>query len=212
MRCSRSFLSALVVALTACGPHQGAAQTGATAPASQDPSLPPAGFGTLRQDEIGVSLNLSNLRIRLIPLEEGVIRLLAPDAYRSLHDMRESRAGEVRALARAPGDSVRVFMVTFFGLQPQTRFTPDQLLITSENATYRPLGFVSITPRFNENQVDAREQAAAIYVFEPGIQVMRPFTVLYNGVQSDAWTVALNRLNTERSRVLGRASQSQARP
>lgn len=211
MRCSRSFLSALVIC-AACGPHRGAAQNGAAVAPGQDPSLPPAGFGTLRQEEIGVLLTQTNLRIRLIPLEEGVIRLLAPDAYRSLHDMRESRAGEIRALARAPGDSVRVFMVTFFGLQPQTRFTPDQLLISSENATYRPLGFVAITPRFNENQVDARDQAAAIYVYEPAIAVMRPFSVLYNGTQSDAWAQALNRLNTERSRVLGRASQSQARP
>lgn len=210
---SRFFLSALVIC-GACSPHHASAQSGqppAAGPA-QDPALPPAGFGTLRQDEIGVQIQLTNLRIRLIPLDERVIRLLAPDAYRSLHDMRESRADEMRAAARLNGDSVAVFMVTFFGMQPQTRFSPDQLLISSQNSTYRPLGIVPITPRFNENQLDAREQAAAIYVFEPGIAILRPFSVLYNGAQSDAWAEALNRINTERSRVLGRASQSQSRP
>ncbi len=216
-RFSRSCLSAAAALTAACAPgHQAAAQSGAPpagpAAAAQDPSLPPAGFGSLRQDEIGVMLNTPNLRIRLIPLDERVIRLLAPDAYRSLHDMRESRADELRAAARASGDSVAAFMVTFFGMQPQTRFSPDQLLIASQNATYRPLGFVPITPRFTENLVDAREQAAAIYVFEPGIAVMRPFSVLYNGAQSDAWTQSLNLLNTERSRVLARASQAQTRP
>lgn len=217
MRSSRFFPRALAAALVllsaACGPHQAVAQGGSTpAAASQDPTLPPAGFGSLRQDEIGVPLSLPTLRIRVIPLDERVIRMLSPDAYRSLHDMRESRADEIRALARSRGDSVAVFMVTFFGLQPQTRFSPDQLLISSQNATYRPLGFVSITPRFSENMVDAREQAAAIYVYEPGITVMRPFSVLYSGVQSDAWSDALDRLNTERSRVLSRASAAQSRP
>ena len=213
MQYSRSFLSVLVIMCAACAPHQAAAQGGASpSSAAQDPALVPAGFGTLRQDDIGVGLTLDNLRIRLIPLDESVIRLLAPDAYRSLHDMRESRAPELRAAARAPGDSTQAFMVTFFGMQPQTRFSPDQLLIASQNATYRPLGIVPITPRFTENLVDAREQAAAIYVFPSDVVVMRPFTVIYNTAQSDAWGGALNRLITERSRVLSRASQSQTRP
>jgi hypothetical protein len=211
---SRLSVSALVLCCAACAPHHAAAQSGqqpVAAPA-QDASLPPAGFGTLRQDEIGVQLQQPNLRIRLIPLDERVIRLLAPDAYRSLHDMRESRDAEMRAAARRQGDSVTVFMVTFFGLQPQTRFSPDQLLISSQNSTYRPLAIIPITPRFSENQVDAREQAAAIFVFEPGIAIFRPFSVLYNGAQSDSWNDALNRINTERSRVLGRASQAQSHP
>jgi hypothetical protein len=206
------FSSSILIALAAaCGPHHAAAQSGQGA-ASPDPTLPPAGFGSLRQDEIGVQLQQPNLRIRVIPLDERVIRLLSPDAYRSLHDMRESRAAEMRAAARQQGDSLAAFMVTYFGLQPQTRFSPDQLLISSQNSTYRPLGILPITPRFSENQVDAREQAAAIYVFEPGIAIFRPFSVLYNGTQSDAWTEALNRINTERTRVLGRAAQAQSRP
>jgi hypothetical protein len=215
-RYSRSWprlLATLAVVLTAaCGPHPAAAQ-GPVPANGQDPNgLPPAGFGTLRQDDIGIQLGMTSLRIRVIPLDERVIRLLAPDAYRSLHDMRESRAAEITGMARSRGDSVATFMVTFFGLQPQTRFSPDELLIASQNATWRPLGVIPITPRFSENLVNAREQAAAIYVYEPNVVVMRPFSVVYQGAQSDAWTEALNKINTERARVLGRASQSQARP
>ena len=216
-RYSRSWRSSLVVLAVlsaACGPHSAAAQGPAPSNApSQDPSLPPPGFGTLRQDDIGIQVaGGPSLRIRVLPLDERIIRLLAPDAYRSLHDMRESRAPEIAGMARSRGDSVATFMVTFFGLQPQTRYSPDELLIASQNATYRPLGIIPITPRFSENTVNAREQAAAIYVYEPGVAVMRPFSVLYQGAQSDAWTEALNKINMERSRVLGRASQSQARP
>jgi len=208
MRFSRSCLELLLLTATAAcaGGHPAVAQNNATA-AQQPGGLPPAGFGSLRQDQVGVNLATSNLRIRVLPLEEEVIRLLSPDAYRSLHEMRESRADDIRAAARAAGrDSVKVFMVTFFGLQPQTRFNPDDLLITSQNSTYRPIGRVAITPRFNENLVDAREQAAAIYLYEPGVILLRPMTIAYGASVSEAWSATLNLLNSERTRVLSRAS------
>lgn len=208
-RFSRSSLELLaVLAATACGgAHPAAAQSGASGAVAQDPSLPPAGFGSLRQDQIGVNLATTNIRIRLIPLDERVIRLLAPDAYRSLHDMRDSRSAELRAAANSAGrDSLAVFMVTFFGMQPQTRFNPDDLLIQSQNSTFRPLGHVALSSRFNENQIDMREQVAAIYYYEPSLTVTRPFTVLYLTTQSDAWTQSLNLLNAERTRVLARAA------
>jgi len=208
----RSSSSVVLALAAACAPaHRAAAQA---APAAQpaDPSLVPPGFGSLRQDDIGIRLDAGgNLLIRVIPLDERVIRLLSPDAYRSLHDMRESRADQIRAAARSGTDSVTLFMVTFFALQPRTQFTPDQLLIESQNATYRPLAQLAITPRFSENVLDAREQAAAIFVYEPGIAVLRPFTVTYNTSQSDSWNQALTLMNSERARVLAR-SQAQTRP
>ena len=206
----RSSSSLLLALLAACaGAQRGAAQ--ATPAGPQDPALVPPGFGSLRQTDIAVRLDATNLLINVIPLDERVIRLLAPDAYRSLHDMRESRMTQIRAAARPGSDSLALFMVTFFGLQPRTQFYPDQLLIDSQNATYRPMGFVSITPRFSENVLDAREQAAAIFIYEPGIAVLRPFTVTYNAAQSSAWEASLTLINTERARVLARA-QSQPRP
>ena len=213
MRFSRSCLDLLLLtALAACAPAHRAAAQSSNAAAQEASSLPPAGFGSLRQDQVGVNLSTPNLRIRILPLEEEVIRLLSPDAYHSLHDMRESRLTEIRSAARAVGrDSVKTFMVTFFGMQPQTRFNPDDLLITSQNSIYRPIGHIAITPRFNENQVDAREQAAAIYLYEPGVQLQRPMTVAYGTAASDVWTATLTLLNTERTRVLSRAS-TQVKP
>jgi hypothetical protein len=186
-----------------------AAARGASA---QDADLPPAGFGSLRQDQVGVRLATPTLQVRIVPLDERVIRLLAPDVYRSLRDMRQSRTADIAQAARAAGyDSVATFMVTFFGLEPQARFSPDQLYISSQNVVYRPIGIVPFTPRWSENVLELREQAAAIFLFEPGIPVLRPFTVSYTTVSSDAWNESLRLLNTERARVLARATQQPQR-
>jgi hypothetical protein len=191
------------VALVACGPaHQAAAQDATV--------LPPAGYGSLRQDQIGIRLSTPTLSIRVVPLDEQVTRLLAPDVYRSLRDMRQSRAADITQLARAAGrDSVATFMVTFFGLQPSVRFNPDALYISSQNVTYRPIGIVPITPRWSENLLEQRQQAAAIYLFESEIVVLRPFTLFYGSESSDAWQESLRQMNTERARVLTRAQQQQ---
>lgn len=203
---SRSWTSALCAALVACGPaHQAAAQVAT--------DLPPAGFGSLRQDQIGIRLSTSTLSIRVVPLDERVTRLLAPDVYRSLHDMRQSRADDItRAARRAGRDSIAAFMVTFFGMQPSVRFNPDELYISSQNVTFRPIGIVPITPRWSEYLIEQRQQAAAIYLFEPDIAILRPFTVFYGSQASDAWSESLRQMNTERSRVLTRAQQQQAQP
>lgn len=44
-----------------------------------DPNWVPAGFGTLRQDDIALKSSPANgLQIRAIPLDERIIRLLSP--------------------------------------------------------------------------------------------------------------------------------------
>ncbi len=180
-----------------------------TAAHGQEADLPPAGFGTLRQDQVGVRLQTENLQVRVLPLDESVIRLLSADAYRALRDLAASRAADVRAAARAAGhDSVQLFFVQFFALQPQVRFSPDQLYITSQNTSLRPVGIVPITPRWSEYQIDQRQQAAAIYLFEPIIPVLRPFAVSYADRTSQAWSGILQLLDAERARALARSRQA----
>ena len=182
--------------------------------AQQGPTdLPPAGFGTLRQDQVAVRLTAENVAVRAIPLDERVIRLLAPDTYRSLRELAQSRAADIAAAARAGRlDSVVTFVVTFFALQPAARFNPDQLYISSQNAFFRPVGIVPLTPRWSEHQIDQRQQAVAIFLFEPAIAILQPFTVTYGDRSSDAWTSVLRLLDAERTRVLARASQQPQPP
>ncbi len=202
MRCSPYSISAgLIALLAACVPAAAHAQSG---------DLPPAGYGTLRQDQVGVRLVTNALAVRVIPLDERVIRLLAVDAYQSLHAMTAAKSRAIDSTARSVGrDSASLFMVTWYGLQPQTQFSPDQLYITSQGREYRPLGIIPLTNGFSEARLDQRMQALGIYVYEPGIDVMRTFTVAYQDSTSDAWTQSLQLLDAERNRARSRAQAAQ---
>jgi hypothetical protein len=176
--------------------------------AAQAPDLPPAGLGTLRQDAVAVRLVTDNLAVRALPLDERVIRLLSPDTYSALHQLYQSRAADCAAALRAAGrDSALAFMVTFFALQPQVNFNPDQLYLSSQNNFFRPIGIVPLTPRWSEYRIDQRQQASAIYLFDASIPVLQPFTLFYGDVSSDAWETSINLLAGERARVLARAAQ-----
>lgn len=197
--CWRSSVSAALLA---------AAAGAGSLVAAQD--LPPAGFGSLRQDQVAVRLTTPNLAVRVLPLDERVIRLLAPDTYSSLLQLKRSRASDIAAAAHSAGsDSATAFVVTFFGVQPDTRFDPDQLYLSSQNTFFRPIGIVPLTPRWSEGTLDQREQAVAIYLFQPGIPILQPFTLFYGDQRSDAWESSIRTLESERSRVLGRAAAQQ---
>ena len=166
----------------------------------------PAGYGSLRRDEVVIRFSTGTLEIQVLPLDEQVIRLLAPDTYRSLAALLRARKTELdRAAARAGITAPAIWMVTFFGVVPQARFTPDEVNITSRGRLFRPLGIVPIAPQWQSQQLEAREQAAALYVFDDGIGLSEQLTVSYQGQSNDAWARAVPVLERERARFLARA-------
>lgn len=168
--------------------------------------LLPAGYGTLRQEDVALRLRTATLQIRVLPLDERVIRLLAPDSYASLHRLRESLDSAVaEAAARAGVHAPTLVFVTFFGLQEQARFVPDDLTITSRNRFFRPAAILPITPRWSEQQLAQRETASAVYLYEDGIALFDPFAVSYGGATSTDWERTLPTLDRERAAVLARA-------
>lgn len=171
-------------------------------------ALPPAGFGSLKQDDVAVKLQNLGLAIKLLPLEESVIRLLAPDSYRALHGLRESRSRELDAIARRMGlPSVQAWYVTFYTLeQGEARFNASDLVLRGAGRDNRPLDVLALTPSFGDGRVAQRQQQQAIYAFDPSIDLSQPLTVLAAGQQSTAWTDGLQRLDSERSAVWSRAS------
>jgi hypothetical protein len=178
--------------------------------AGQNTDLPPIGYGSLRQDQVAVMITTDNLAVRAMPLDERVIRLLSPDTYSSLHALTESRGAAIAAPARSSGrDTALAFVVTFFALQRQVVFSPDQVYIASQGAFFRPLAILPLTARWSESQLDQRQQAMAIYLFDASIPVMQPFTVFYGDRSSTAWENSINLLASERARALSRASQHQ---
>jgi len=166
----------------------------------------PAGYGTLRRDDVAVRLSTGTIEVQVLPLDEQVIRLLASDTYRSLADLVRSRAAEIAdAAARGGTEHPTLVMVTFLGVVPQARFNPEELNITSRGRLFRPIGIVPLSPTWSSFQLDARQQAAALYLFEPGISFAEQLTVTYQGLSSDAWTHAVRLFEQERARVKARA-------
>jgi len=177
---------------------------------SAQDTIPP-GYGTLRRDDIVVPLSTGTIGIQLLPLDEQVIRLLAPDTYRSLHQLVSSRAAEIADAAQRGGtEHPTLVMVTILGIVPEARFNPEELNITSRGRLFRPSGIVPLSPTWSSFQLNARQQAAAIYLFEPGISVREELTVSYQGLSSDAWSRSIRLLDQERARVKARA-QSEAK-
>jgi len=166
----------------------------------------PPGYGTLRRDDIVARFSTGTVEIQILPLDQQVIRLLAPDTYRSLSELVRSRAADIADAAQRGGtERPTLVMVTFLGVVPQARFNPDELNITSRGRLFRPIGVVPLSPTWSSFQLDARQQAAAIYLFEPGISVREEMTVSYQGMSSDAWSRSIRLLDQERARVKARA-------
>src|SRR5690349_19531209 len=162
----------------------------------------PVGFGTLRRDDIAVRLATGTIEVQVLPLDEQVIRLLAPDPYRSLAALvRSRRAENAEAAARGGTPNPTLVMVTFLGVVPQARFNPEELNVTSRGRLFRPIGIVPLSPAWSSFQLDARQQAAALYLFEPGMSFAEQLSISYQGLSSDAWTRAVRLLEQERARV-----------
>ncbi|HEX9703731.1 MAG TPA: hypothetical protein VGA20_00605 [Gemmatimonadales bacterium] len=185
----------LVLLLAALPPH----------PLTAQDTLP-IGFGTLRRDDVALRFATGEVELQVLPLDQDVIRLLAPDTYRSLTALLASRRADIdTAAARAGLRTSTPVMVTFLGVVPQARFSPDELEITSRGKPFRPVGIVPLSPGWATLQLDARQQAVAIYLFEEGITFREPVTVRYQGLTNDAWGRSVTMLERERARVQARA-------
>src|SRR3989475_12947638 len=166
----------------------------------------PAGYGTLKRDDIVVRFATDQLEIQVLPLAECVIRLLAPDTSRSLEQLLKSKQRDIRGAAQRAGlERPTLVMVTFFGLLPQARFSPEDLNLASRGRLFRPVGIVPLSPRWSSNLLDAREQAVAIYLFDEGISFREDLTVSYQGLANDSWSRSVRSLDQERARVRARA-------
>jgi len=175
-----------------------------------DANWVPAGFGTLRQDDIALKSSPANgLQIRAIPLDERFIRLLSPDSYRALRELQSSKATQLLAVKernRLP--SYSVWYVSFFALeQGETRFSPQEFIIGNSGRDFRPLDIVPLTPGFGEYRLKQREVQSALLVFDGQIDLNQPVTAQLESVPSVTdWNSVLQRVERERALVRSRAT------
>lgn len=200
---------ALAIGLAACSATQ-TQQAPAGEPLELEPyaaSLPPPGFGTLRQDAFTVALESQRVLVKLTPLNEAVIRLAAPDTYQRLHGLGVAHSNWTREQAERAGlrQDPQVFLVSFFTRNFQAAYSPRDVQVLSQGILYRPLGILPLTPEWGREQLKQEETQSALYLFDPAIDLSVLFEVEYAGVRAFDWAGITRTLEAERGRVLSRA-------
>jgi hypothetical protein len=209
-------LAALGLVLGACASGGAAPRTGTPTTADSarrnavtDTTSVPAGYGTLKQDDIALPLQRFGVQVRVIPLDESVIRLLSPDSYRSLRGLRVSAGSRLESLQRrypAGGRELSVWYVTFFSVEPgEARYSPMELTITNVGRDFRAIDIIPLTPGFGEQRLRQRESQSALLAFEGQVDVDQPLTITYETATNSDWGTILQRLERERASVRARA-------
>ena len=170
--------------------------------------LPPAGYGTLSQDNITIGIQSGTLLIKLVPLDEWVIRLTAPDTYRRLNGFKVSRGEEILQRARRAGERgwPRVFLVSFFTRNYEENFEPNDVQFRNQSFIYRPLAIIPITPDFTRERLRQQETQMALYLYTEDVDLDLPLVALYPGGEGPQWVGIRSRLDRELATVLSRAA------
>jgi hypothetical protein len=206
-------VAAVVCGLTACASGTSTASGQGTPPPITDDTTGrasvPVGFGTLRQDDIAIRLELQGLIVRAIPLDESVIRLLTPDSYRALRELQESNKNAISAVARRMGGQrPDLWYVSFYGVEPDVHFSPMELIISSGGRDFRALDVIPLSSGFGEERLKQRETQSAIYLFDEAIDLDQPLTVTFQTLADNSWELTLQAIERERALVRARASRS----
>lgn len=181
-----------------------------------DPNFVPAGFGSLKQDDIALKIAPSTgLQVRAVPLDERLIRLLAPDSYRFLRDLplsKEKALAAVRERNRLP--SYSLWYVSFYTLeQGETRFSPQEFIINNTGRDFRPLDVLPLSAGFGEYRLKQRETQTALFVFDGQIDFNQPLSATMEGTASATeWARVLQIVERERTLVRSRAASASKKP
>lgn len=180
--------------------------------ADTTPGLVPAGFGTLRQDDLSLRITSSSLQVRATPLDESIIRLLSPDSYRAMFELRRSKSDAIALVAQRNGArDVSIWYVSFFAVERgETRFSPREFIITNVGREFRPLDVLPLTPGFGEQRLRQNGRQDALYVFDGQLDVQQPLSVSYATERNNDWSSILPVIERERSLVRSRASAGRA--
>lgn len=199
-------IAVIVVALAACS-RQTTAQT--PAPAARDTAAKATeiqpGYGTLKQDEFTVGIRSGNLLVKVTPLNEQIIRLAAPDTYKRLNALAESKRTE--AAQRSYAESPELFLVSFFSYSPDVEFSPEDVQLDYSGKLLRAAAILALTPSWGRQRMKQQETQAAIYVFNEPIDYELPLVLKYGFDQNHEWQRVIPRLQVERNKILSRTQE-----
>jgi len=175
--------------------------------------LPPAGFGTLSQDNITIPIEVpeGNLFIKATPLTEWVIRMTAPDTYRRLNGYKVARGEQILDRARRNGERgwPLVLFVSYYTRSVESTYEPYDLQIRAQNVVFRPFDIIAVTPDFNRERLRQQESQVALYLFDGDIDLDLPIEIEYAGRRSGRWSGIRSVLDRELTKVMTRVPTNQ---
>jgi hypothetical protein len=161
--------------------------------------LPPPGYGTLRQDEVSITLSSGALHLMVTPLDPSVTHVTAPDTYRRLSGLVERHG-----MGAGAGTS-SLFLVSFYSDQPDVRFVPEEVQLISHGIRVRPGTIEPVTPSWGERRVGQRQTEMAVYRFATEVDLESSLVLAYGLEETSAWETILSRIRAERARARARA-------
>jgi hypothetical protein len=180
-------------------------------PQAGESLLVPPGYGTLLQDQISLGLQSGDLLIKITPLDEGIIRLTAPDTYERLRGLAQVHGP--RAARTTMGVQATLFLVSLFSYQPDVTYEPEDLLLVNRGLRLRPQGIAPITPSWGTQRLGQQETRMAVYAFDGGIEWEADLVPEYLHLRNEEWQDRVFPLiQAERAKVRARAGGGFTRP
>lgn len=117
----------------------------------------------------------------------------------------DAHRAEIDTALRAAGiANPGILLVSFFGLRSGTQFDPSNVSVSYRNQLTRPIAIIGQTGNFSSRQLNARESATGLLVFEEPLPIYERFEIQY-GPATVSWNDdILRRIERERSRVQSR--------
>lgn len=202
----QTHLATLALACTAaCAHAQQPDSARAVAPADSaqaTDSAAPLVYGRLNQSDIAIRMRNDELELRFVPLDPGLLRLLARDAATALHRLVSNKQAAIDSAGGDAGIPAQgLALVSFFGIQDGVRFDPQLLTVSVHGRLLRPLAIVPLSPTFGSGQLAARESVTAIYLYQEALPIWDNFQISYGALTSTDWSDRLPALQRERARL-----------
>ncbi|MDH5642672.1 MAG: hypothetical protein OEY63_00610 [Gemmatimonadota bacterium] len=156
--------------------------------------------GALNATDVSVQFTAGATIVRFMPLEEELLRLMSPDTRSALTPLKDRIDDQTRFESTTERFAV---LVTFFGLQPDAHFSPDEIQILSRNQMFFPFDVKPITPQWHQHRVNQGESVSAVYWFPSGITIWEPIEFVYGEHKTDDWSRIIPTLERERARTGG---------
>src|SRR5262249_14978332 len=148
----------------------------------------------------------TGVRVTTFPLDESIIRTLAPDSYRAMHANVESRAAQIRQRASMHGERApSVWFVRVYGLAPDARYDPTDVTVTVGRRDLRHLDVIQVSGDFGTQRLQPRETQTGLLLFDGSVDVTQPMVVRMGAEQNTDWDSILRKIDAERAAVRARA-------